>query len=500
MARRKSLGSQILGIVAQRQKEAQRRAEQQRREHERAVVAALKEQERRQKAEEARLRREDALQAKLRQQKERERAAEVQKAMALLEKREREKERQEAQEARAKEKAAAADERRAKQEAVAAGHEAATAQEAAAQARIEELSRVLRDRDRTLAHLASAALDARTTSDHGLENFILNAFAHSRAAAAVAGHVNRVVFQEHIRELLIDCELPPRHVVPQRLGFKFSPTRGEISAKERKDGEIRRDYANLAASVVLRTIREALDIAPREVIDTIVVNAHLSAVDAATGRDIRPCVLSVSADRSVVDALVLDQLDPATCLRAELRAIVSPNPFDLEPVKPVMAFDLARYKFAEHQDVIAGLDSRLDLLSLSPAEFEHLVRQLVEAMGMEAWATQASNDDGIDAVAINPAPMIGGLCIIQAKRYSKVVGPEPVHALAGQIQLRKASRGILMTTSWVSSKTEQVATEYGRLDIYDGRALKALLLEYLSLDTLISLPVVPRGWTEADIA
>ena len=38
---------------------------------------------------------------------------------------------------------------------------------------------------------------------------------------------------------------------------------------------------------------------------------------------------------------------PQPCLRAELRAIVSPNPFDLEPVKPVMAFDLARYRFAD---------------------------------------------------------------------------------------------------------------------------------------------------------
>ncbi len=43
-------------------------------------------------------------------------------------------------------------------------------------------------------------------------------------------------------------------------------------------------------------------------------------------------------------------------------------------------------------------------------------------MGMKAWVTQASRDEGVDAVAINEDPIVGGRCIIQAKRDSKVVG------------------------------------------------------------------------------
>ncbi|MEV8100294.1 restriction endonuclease [Kitasatospora sp. NPDC085879] len=45
--------------------------------------------------------------------------------------------------------------------------------------------------------------------------------------------------------------------------------------------------------------------------------------------------------------------------------------------------------------------------------------------------TQASRDDGVDAVAYNKDPIIGGLCIIQAKRTKTTVPAEAVRALAG---------------------------------------------------------------------
>jgi restriction system protein len=53
-----------------------------------------------------------------------------------------------------------------------------------------------------------------------------------------------------------------------------------------------------------------------------------------------------------------------------------------------------------------------------------LVRQLFEVIGMQSWGTQASKDDGVDAVAVNEDPFMGGHCIIQAKRYRSAVGVE----------------------------------------------------------------------------
>lgn len=41
--------------------------------------------------------------------------------------------------------------------------------------------------------------------------------------------------------------------------------------------------------------------------------------------------------QSHLSELVLDQLDPASCLKY-LKAILSPHPYDLEPVEPVIEF------------------------------------------------------------------------------------------------------------------------------------------------------------------
>jgi restriction system protein len=60
-----------------------------------------------------------------------------------------------------------------------------------------------------------------------------------------------------------------------------------------------------------------------------------------------------------------------------------------------VTFDLIKYKFVEEIDVVVGLDSRPDLVALDPSEFEHLVRRLFEAIGLKAWVTQASRDDGM---------------------------------------------------------------------------------------------------------
>ena len=70
-------------------------------------------------------------------------------------------------------------------------------------------------------------------------------------------------------------------------------------------------------------------------------------------------------------------------------------------------------------------------MALKPVEFEHLIRELFEAMGLKSWVTQGSKDDGVDGVAVNEDPIVGGLCIIQAKRWSRIVDVESVHALAG---------------------------------------------------------------------
>jgi restriction system protein len=128
---------------------------------------------------------------------------------------------------------------------------------------------------------------------------------------------------------------------------------------------------------------------------------------------------------------------------------------------------------------------------MSPFEFETFAKQLFEAMGMKAWKTQDIKDDGIDAVAVSEAPVFGGVCVIQAKRSRKAVGIEVVRALAGTMEDVHATKGVVITTSWVTKDGHAFATRHGRIEIMECDHLKYLCKEHLDLDVLISLPKPP---------
>ena len=70
-------------------------------------------------------------------------------------------------------------------------------------------------------------------------------------------------------------------------------------------------------------------------------------------------------------------------------------------------------------------------MELSPSEFESLITNLFEKMGLETRQTQASRDGGVDCVAYDLRPIFGGKVIIQAKRYKNTVGVSAVRDLFG---------------------------------------------------------------------
>ncbi|WP_406275922.1 SAV_2336 family protein [Actinacidiphila glaucinigra] len=296
----------------------------------------------------------------------------------------------------------------------------------------------------------------------------------------------RLAYAPESRELMVDVDLPGQDVIPSVTGYRFKAADPPaVVPQPRKEAEAKDLYKQLVARLALRAVDEVLAVTPPALVTSVAFNGHVQAKDRATGKAVRPCLVSVRTERDTFDELVLDEpeLDPVMCLR-HLNAIVSQHPYDLEPVRPVVTFDLTKYKFTDEIDVVAGLDTSPDLAALDPSEFEHLVRRLFEAIGLKAWVTQASRDDGIDAIATNEDPITGGLCIIQAKRYKNVVPAEAVRALAGVMHDKAAAKSILVTTSSFSTASKDFAQRTGRMELIDGRALKALLKEHLGIDAL----------------
>jgi restriction system protein len=295
-------------------------------------------------------------------------------------------------------------------------------------------------------------------------------------------------YRTETRELLVEYELPPREVVPDVAAYRYVKAANFVQSEPRGQGDVEKLYARLLARVTLRTLAEAFDVTSAELVNEILFNGYVSTRDRATGNQIRPCLVSIHVARSTFAKIILDepQLDPIACL-THLSAVVSPHPYDLEAIHPIGRFDLSKYKFIEEMDVVAHLGSQPDLLALRPVEFEHLIRRLFEAIGLKSWVTQQSRDTGIDVIAYDDDPIVGGLYIIQAKRYSSIVGVEQLRALAGAIEDNRAVKGVLVTTSWVGKAGRDFVSRNGRIEIVEGTQLKAMLKEHLGLDVVINL-------------
>ncbi|TMM42026.1 MAG: restriction endonuclease, partial [Actinobacteria bacterium] len=280
----------------------------------------------------------------------------------------------------------------------------------------------------------------------------------------------QVAYRPENRDVVVEFELPNQQVVPAVREYRYVKTRDTVDPVGRPVTEIRQRYARLIARISLRTLHEIFRSTPSDVVEAVVFNGRVTTIDRATGKQARPHLISVEAERSAFDGLVLAEVDPA-------------NPFDLEAVEPFIAFDLKRFRFVDGAEELADLDSRRNLLKLSPTEFEHLVKDLFAAMGAEAWRTVPSKDGGVDAVAISKNLFFGGVCLIQAKRWTGLVGLEAVHALTGVMTDHNATTGVLVTTSWFSRTSEQFA-QRNRITLINGAALKHLIKRYLGYDVI----------------
>jgi len=359
------------------------------------------------------------------------------------------------------------------------------------QAMVDNINAEAREHNAAVDHLEE---NFRAGSPDAVEEFFTELLALSEYPAGFPQDY-QIAYRPDPRELVVQYRLPPVEIVPTTRDFRYVKTRGEIDELPRPLKEIKELYASVTHQVALRTMWECFT-APAtalDVVDAVVFNGIVSATNRATGKAEELHLISAPASRADFAELVLDQLDPAACLK-HLKAIVSPHPYDVEPVEPVIEFQQAKYRFAEPVDALAGIDSRPDLLKMDWYRFENLIRQLFEAMGMEVKVTRSSRDEGIDAVAYNKTDIVHRAeILIQAKRYSKCVPTNDVRALAGSVEEKRATLGVLVTTAWVSPETKAFAARNNRLRIIEGGELKHLLAEHLNLDVRIGLTRRPGG-------
>ncbi|WP_373228835.1 restriction endonuclease [Cohnella sp.] len=283
----------------------------------------------------------------------------------------------------------------------------------------------------------------------------------------------RVAYISDSKELVIDYELPTKEIVPAVEEYKYTKSKDEISEKPRKPQEIKDIYLDIVAGITLRSIHEVLEADQGNVLEVVVFSGFVNTVDPATGKDVTPYLISTRVTKEKFLALDLSRIDKSVCLR-NLGASVSARPAEMQAVKPVVEFDMVDRRFVDHEDMLDSLSNVPNLMDLNPYQFENLVTSLFSRMGLDAKQTRSSKDGGVDCVAFDTRPIVGGKVVIQAKRYKNTVGVSAVRDLYGTMMNEGANKGILVTTKGYGPDAHDFAKDKP-IELIDGGGLLYLL-------------------------
>jgi restriction system protein len=260
-------------------------------------------------------------------------------------------------------------------------------------------------------------------------------------------------------------------VVKSRLEKKYKP----LPEKERKAL-----YETLLYSISISLVYLLYRINIHNSFETIAINGFVTTRSKKTGNKSKICIQSLSADISSISEYDFEFVDPKACFKG-LKGISGAKLSDMIGVKPIINLDKNDTRLIDDKGVIDHLDESVNLASMDWQEFEILVRDIFEkefsSAGAEVKVTQSSRDKGVDAIIYDPDPIKGGKIIIQAKRYTNVVGVNNVRDLYGTIMNEGANFGIIITTSNFGSDAYEFAKDKP-IKLLNGENLLHLLTKY----------------------
>ncbi|MGH3788907.1 MAG: restriction endonuclease [Pseudonocardiaceae bacterium] len=328
--------------------------------------------------------------------------------------------------------------------------------------------------------------DARTGKQYAVEDYVRHALetsAYPRGFPVKFG----LRYLPSRKNLLIEYQFPvAREIIPAEVSWKYVKTRDAIDPKLISAAEMNRIYKSVLAQVTLRTLYEIFAVDTFKHIETVFFNGFVNDDDPTTGRPIQPRLVSLRADRDEFLDRDFPRLNPVKALQS-LRANFSPAPTELLPIPAVVEFDVNDPRFIEEQDIVSGLNEDTNLIDLTPEAFEHLITNLFNAMGFEAYPTQRSKDGGVDCIAYYKKSIVGGKYVVQAKRWTRTVQVDAVRDLFGAMDHERANKGILITTSKFAPACWKFA-DGKPMELIEGNNLLDMINTHTKLKVRIVMP------------
>ncbi|HEV7583298.1 MAG TPA: hypothetical protein VGO77_23375 [Mycobacterium sp.] len=189
-----------------------------------------------------------------------------------------------------------------------------------------------------LRHLPDVSMSAPTGGDR------------AGAPAELAAHVESVLtamalprgiapkpaveYLPAARELVVEYVLPTVDVVPKAKAYRYVKTRETVVETARPAGQVKALYASTIAQLTLLSLATVFELDGERQFDVVIFNGAVDTLDPSSGQPTRPCLISVRVNADAFAGIDLVDVDPSVCLK-RLSAVVSPNPTEFVPVRPL---------------------------------------------------------------------------------------------------------------------------------------------------------------------
>lgn len=254
----------------------------------------------------------------------------------------------------------------------------------------------------------------------------------------------------HSKQIYLEFNYPDLENMP--LLKKVTYVKSSDTFKETKLTNPARNvlYEKAIYNLTLKLINTIFKFDNYRMVDFITLNGFVTTINPATGQLITPCFMSLVVNKKDFKTVNLQSVDPKEWFKNS-KGVAAAKITSITPVQPIISINKEDSRFVDAYDVMHQVEIGTNLASMDWKDFENLIRELFEqefkSNNGEVKITQASKDGGVDAIAFDPDPIRGGKIVIQAKRYTNVVGVSAVRDLYGTVMNEGATKGILVTTS-----------------------------------------------------
>ena len=283
-------------------------------------------------------------------------------------------------------------------------------------------------------------------------------------------------FDEASKILILEHEFPD---VGSVNWVKLVSLKSGLTIKPANQKEAKESANLLYPTLCLRFACELARLDLDDSVEAIVVNGWSTYVEKSTGQVKRAYCSSLFATKTQLLSLNLAAAEPLAAFSA-LKGVAARS-LELTPIAPILRLNTEDKRFVDAKDVLANMARGENLAAMDWEDFEHLCRELFEkafaGSGAEVKVTQASRDQGVDAVIFDPDVLRGGKIVVQAKRYTNTVDVSAVRDLYGAIINEGATKGILVTTSHYGPDAYGFAKDKP-ITLLNGAELLGLLQKY----------------------